>query len=191
MLARRRGFASAAGKGHIGVMTVRNRLRLAALLVAAVPAGMLGFAYYMEYVEHLMPCILCLYQRPPHFAAAGLGMLALLTAGEGPKTLPRVFLGLGALALLTGAGIAAFHTGVELHWWKGLAECGGTLAPLSTNVDILMQGMKATKIVACDQASWVFLGLSMAAWNAVMSLGLAGVALWGMLQGRLRRRFRA
>ena len=39
---------------------------------------------------------------------------------------------LGALALLTGAGIAAFHTGVELHWWKGLAECGGTLAPLFT-----------------------------------------------------------
>ncbi|BCW87792.1 Disulfide bond formation protein B [Alphaproteobacteria bacterium SO-S41] len=151
---------------------------------------MLGFAYYMQYVEHLMPCILCLWQRPPHFAAAGFGLLAFLSVG-GPKVLPRLFLGLAALAFLAGAGIAIFHTGVELHLWKGLAECGGTIGPLSTDIGVLAQGMNATKIVACDQPSWIFLGLSMAAWNAVLSLGLAGVALWGMLQGRLRGRFRA
>ncbi len=190
MLGRRQGFASGPWKGHIGAMSVRNRLRLAASIIAAGPAAMLGFAYYTQYVEGLMPCILCLYQRPPHFAAAGLGFLAFLSVG-GPKALPRLFLGLAALALLTGAGVALFHAGVELKFWKGLAECGGTIAPLPGDVGVLLQGMNATKIVACDSPSWIFLGLSMAAWNAVLSLGLAGLALWGMLQGRMRGRFRA
>lgn len=42
-------------------MSVRDRLRLAALITAFAPAGMLGFAYYTQYVGGLMPCILCLY----------------------------------------------------------------------------------------------------------------------------------
>ena len=171
-------------------MTVRERLRLAALITTAGPAAMLGFAYFSQYVEGLMPCILCLYQRPPHFVAVALGVLALLSM-DAPRSFPRVLLGLAGLALLTGGGIGVFHAGVEQHWWSGLAECGGTLAPLSEHVDVLLQGMKATKIVACDQPSWVFLGLSMAAWNALASLGLAAIALWGALQGRLKGRFRA
>lgn len=169
-------------------MSVRDRLRLAALITALVPAGMLGFAYYTQYVDGLLPCILCLYQRPPHFAAAAAGLLALLCVG-GPRGASRAFLGLAALALLTGAGIAAFHAGVELKLWPGLAACGGTIAPLPT--DDLLNNLNNTKIVACDAASWVFLGLSMAAWNALASLGLAAVALWGALQGWLKGRFRA
>jgi disulfide bond formation protein DsbB len=80
---------------------------------------------------------------------------------------------------------------VEWKLWKGLAECGGRIAPLPGDVGVLLQGMNATKIVACDTPSWMFLGMSMAAWNAVCSVGLAGIALWGMLQGRMRGRFRA
>ena len=35
--------------------------------------------------------------------------------------------------------------------------------------------LKGVKIAApsCDKAVWIFLGLSMAGWNAVISLGLA------------------
>lgn len=151
---------------------------------------MLGFAYFTQYVMGLMPCILCLYQRPPHYIAAIAALLAFTTVG-GPKGLSRALLGLSAMALLTGAAIAFFHTGVELHFWPGLAECGGTMGPMSTNVNDLTANLNNTKIVACDQPSWIFLGLSMAAWNGLLSLGLAGVALWGMLQGQLRGRFRA
>ncbi len=170
-------------------MSVRDRLRLAALITAFAPAGMLGFAYYTQYVGGLMPCILCLYQRPPHFVAAAAGLAALAAIG-GPKGAARLLLALAALALLTGAGIALFHAGVELKFWPGLAECGGTIAPLPTGGDLL-NSLNDTRIVACDQPSWVFLGLSMAAWNALASLGLAAIALWGALQGRLKGRFRA
>jgi disulfide bond formation protein DsbB len=33
--------------------------------------------------------------------------------------------------------------------------------------------------VRCDEAAWRFLGLSLAGWNVVISLGLAGIATAG------------
>jgi disulfide bond formation protein DsbB len=171
-------------------MTVRQRLRLVSLAVAAVPAAMLGFAYYVEYVEGLLPCILCLYQRPPHYIAAVAGVLALAFV-SGPRGVSRALLGIAAIALLIGAGIGGFHAGVEWKLWLGPAECGGKIAPLVNDVGALIQGMRDTKVVQCNEPSWLFLGLSMAAWNAIVSLSLAVLALWGMLQGQLKGRFRA
>jgi disulfide bond formation protein DsbB len=34
-------------------------------------------------------------------------------------------------------------------------------------------------VVRCDEVSWRFLGLSLAGWNVLVSLGLAAVAAWG------------
>jgi disulfide bond formation protein DsbB len=171
-------------------MTVRQRLRLVSFAVAAAPAAMLAFAYYIEYGEGLLPCLLCLYQRPPHFIAAAAGALAFFMS-SGPRGVSRALLGVAGMALLTGAIIGFFHAGVELKLWLGPAQCGGTLAPLVNDVGDLVQGMRDTKVVQCNEPSWVFLGLSMAAWNGVISLGLACLAFWGMLQGQLKGRFRA
>lgn len=171
-------------------MTVRQRLRLVSLGLAAAPAGMLGFAYYAQYVMGLLPCILCLYQRPPLYVAAAAALLAFAFLG-GPKGVSRAFLGLSGVAFLIGAGIAAFHAGVEWKFWPGLAECGGSFDPIATNINDLVAGMETAKIVRCDEAAWVFLGLSMAGWNAVISGLLAALAFWGMVQGQLKGRFRA
>jgi disulfide bond formation protein DsbB len=35
-------------------------------------------------------------------------------------------------------------------------------------------------VVACTQAAWRFLGLSLAGWNAAASLALLAVAGWGL-----------
>lgn len=171
-------------------MTVRQRLRLVSIGLAAAPAAMLGFAYYTQYVLGLLPCILCLYQRPPHYVAAVAALLALAFVG-GPRGLSRAFLGFAGMAFLVGAGIAVFHAGVEWKFWPGLAECGGSVEPIAANIDDLVSGMQTAKIVRCDEAAWAFLGLSMAAWNALISMALAMLAFWGMLQGQLKGRFRA
>ena len=171
-------------------MTVRQRLRLVSLALAAAPAAMLGFVYYAQYVMGLLPCILCLYQRPPHFVAAAAALLALAFVG-GPRGVSRAFLGLAGAALLIGAGIAAFHAGVEWKFWPGLAECGGSVDPIATNIGDLVSGMETAKIVRCDEPAWVFMGLSMAGWNAIISSLLAAIAFWGMVQGQLKGRFRA
>lgn len=171
-------------------MTVRQRLRLVSLSLAAVPAAMLGFAYYAQYVMGLAPCILCLWQRPPHYVAAAAALLAFAFVG-GPKGLSRAFLGFAGIALLVGAGIGVFHAGVEWKFWEGLKECGGSIQPIATDIGDLMASMETAQIVRCDDAAWVFMGLSMAGWNAVISLGLAAIAFWGMVQGQLKGRFRA
>ncbi len=141
------------------------------LIVAAAggSAALLAGALAFQYIGGLFPCPLCIWQRWPHLAAVGIGVLALLLPG---RVLPL----LGALTALTTAGIALFHTGVEQGWWEGLASCtGGSLAGLSAE-QLLNPSVAIAAPVRCDQVAWDFAGLSMASWNGILSLGLA--ALW-------------
>ena len=90
----------------------------AAILAASLTA--LGSAFAAQYVWGLEPCILCLYQRIPYGLAALLG-LAGLFAPPGA----RAWIGAGAgLVFVIGAGIAAYHVGVEQHWWQSTTSCG-------------------------------------------------------------------
>ena len=84
----------------------------------------------------------------------------------------------GGLAALTTSGIGAYHTGVERGWWPGPSSCsgGGDLSGLS-GADLLSVET-VDKVIMCDEVAWSFAGLSMASWNAVFSLVLAGI--WGV-----------
>ena len=70
------------------------------------------------------------------------------------------------------AGI--YHAGVEWKWWPGPSECSGAF-----ELQWGEGGVVDTPIIHCDEASWRFLGLSFAGWNAVVSALLALVRrLW-------------
>lgn len=126
--------------------------------------GALGF----QFIGGLAPCELCLWQRYPHAAAAGIGILALAIPGA---VLPY----LGAVAALATAAIGVFHTGVERSWWEGLSTCSsGPAAGLSP--DQLMEQIMTAPLVRCDAVAWELFSLSMASWNAIASVGLA--LLW-------------
>ncbi|RRH73817.1 disulfide bond formation protein B [Falsigemmobacter faecalis] len=146
-------------------MTRTPLILLATAGSAALLLGALGF----QYLGGLFPCPLCIWQRWPHLAAVLIGLLALRIR---EPLLPLA----GALAALTTAAIGGFHTGVELGWWEGLQSCQGAgIATLSLN-DLLDPTANAPDPVRCDQVAWSFLGLSMAAWNMIASLGLT--VLW-------------
>jgi len=121
------------------------------------------------------PCPMCLWQRYPHVVAIVIGLIAFFLPG-------RILALLGAAAALTTAGIGVFHTGVERGWWEGPSTCSsqpiGDLSP----EELLDQIMNAP-LVRCDEVAWQLLGLSMASWNALFSLGLA--AVWLMAVARL------
>ncbi len=148
-------------------MTLTRIFQWAALIG---PAVILGSALLSQYVGGLNPCQMCIWQRWPHAIAIGLALIALMIGRRaGPVYLVVV------LILLVGAGIGAFHAGVEQGWWEGPATCsGGDIGSLSTQ-DLINQIMNAP-IVRCDDIPWSFLGLSMAAWNAIVSVILAVVA---------------
>jgi disulfide bond formation protein DsbB len=152
----------------------------AALAVLVIGGGALAAAWGTELIGGLAPCHLCLLQRVPYYA--GLPIAAAVALGAW-QLLPLSWLRLGlvvvALAMLTTAGIAGYHTGVEWGWWAGPADCSGeAMAPLGS-VDDLLSQMNAAQVVRCDVPALTVLGLSLAGWNTLLSLGLAMVALRG------------
>ena len=155
------------------------RARALIVIAAGGSAGLLGAALVAQYAFGLAPCALCITQRWPHLAAVAIGGVALV--------LPWVVwpvLGMGA-ALAT-AGVGAYHAGVEAGWWPGPASCssgpGIAGVPIS---DLLNPSVVVAAPVACTEVAWSFAGISMAGWNAILSVGLA--AVW-LLAARARRR---
>ena len=147
-------------------MTLTRR-PLTALALAG-SAALLAGAFAFQYIGGMAPCQLCLWQRWPHVAAVLIGLVALVTGW-------RRLLWLGALAALTTAGIGAFHVGVEQGWWEGLATCtAGSISGIST-ADLLNSAADVAAPVRCDAIAWQMLGISMAGWNTLASLVLAGV----------------
>jgi disulfide bond formation protein DsbB len=140
------------------------------LTAAGGSLALLLGAFAFQYVGGLAPCKLCLWQRWPHAVAVLVGALALALPG---RILPVV--GAGAAAVAAGLGI--YHTGVERGWWAGPTTCtSGPVGGLSSE-DLLNQ-ILAAPIVRCDEVAWSMLGLSMASWNAVLSVGLVAIWLW-------------
>ena len=155
-----------------------NPAAAAAFVIALVSAAAVAGAWFFELVVKLKPCPLCLEQRVPYYVGIPLALIGALAAS---RNAPRVIVifGLAALALLMlwGAYLGVFHAGIEWGWWTGPQECSGaaTLGPATD----LMKRLQTINITRCDEASWRFLGISLAGYNAVISLALAAVALWG------------
>lgn len=148
------------------------RRRFYITLATAGSLAALASAYAFQYLGGLAPCHLCWLQRYPHFAAVGIGIVALISSAP---WLARLLCGAGGAAAFTTAALGAYHTGVERHWWLGPTTCtSGSISNISAK-DLLAQ-IQAAPVVKCDQVAWDMLTLSMASWNMIFSLGL--VALW-------------
>ena len=148
---------------------MRSRAIVNAALLA-VPAALLAGALGFQYLGGLAPCEMCLWQRWALLAAFAVAAVAWLARK------PRWLLVIAALAVLGNADIAIFHAGVEQHWWQGLTAC--TAPPLTGSTADIMGQIMAQPLVRCDAIAWSLWGLSMAAWNALISLALGVWALW-------------
>lgn len=139
------------------------------LLATLGSIALLGGALAFQYIGGLRPCHLCLLQRYPHAAAIAIGVLAILLSW-------RVLPWLGALAAAATSGIGIYHTGVEQHWWEGPTSCTASMATQGVSSKDLLATIMAAPVVRCDEPAWVFLHLSMASWNAILSAIL--VLVW-------------
>lgn len=144
-----------------------NRKTLTVLAACGSAALLLG-AFAFQHLGGLAPCKMCIWQRYPHAVAIMIGAIAVFVP------LPAL-LALGALAAVTTAGIGGYHVGVEQGWWQGPTSCTGA-AVGELDATALFDQIMAAPLVRCDDIAWQFAGLSMAGWNMVISLALAG--LW-------------
>jgi disulfide bond formation protein DsbB len=157
--------------------------RLSSLVLIASLAS-LAVAFASQYWGGLQPCVLCIYQRYPYGVAAALGLVGILVAGR-PGWLRAVLL-LAALAFFVDAGIAAYHVGVEQHWWQGTAECGSTL-DLNLSPEELKQQLLNQPLVRCDEVPWSLFGISMAGYNFLYAAVLGIATLWYALRQRQKQ----
>ena len=151
--------------------------RWAFLAVFLVCAGLMGYGLYLQHVQNLEPCPLCILQR---YAYIAVGLIALVAALHGPGRVGQAIYGLLiALAAGTGAGIAARQTWLQ-HNPPKVLDCGPDLAYM---LDAFPMAQVLPKIFKgegdCAKVTWTFLGLSIAEWALVwfVLLVLAGLYL--------------
>lgn len=147
--------------------------RTPALLLALASVGVLGSALFFQFVLGYQPCVLCIMQRWPYVAVISFGLLTFLFRRW--QGLGDALLVASGLALLAGAGIAAYHVGVEQHWWAGTASCGST-ASKAMSLEELRAQVMAAPVTRCDEVAWSLFGISMAGYNVVISLAMAAFA---------------
>nr|WP_208411861.1 disulfide bond formation protein B [Sphingomonas naasensis] len=148
---------------------------IALLLPAALLAGAWGSQLF-----GLVPCEMCHWQRWPHYAAVAVAALAFAPLGRPVQMLFVLFA--GVLIAVSGA-IGVFHAGVEYHWWQGITAC---TAPVSHGdaMDLLNEALRRP-LIRCDAPQWTLFGISLAGFNAILSLAGA-VAIFALAPRRAR-----
>ncbi len=156
-------------------MLARSTARQVAVAVLLLAAATIGGALASEHVFGLVPCKLCLWQRQPYYWGIPLAALVALA----PGALVRAGLAAVALVFLGSAGLGAYHSGVEWGWFLGPSDCGGGAGAAPGAVGDFLNSLNKVRVVSCTEASWRFFGLSLAGWNALASLAIAGLAAFG------------
>jgi len=144
-------------------------------------AGLLAYALFAQFILHLEPCPLCIFQR--------VGMLALaltfvLAAAHDPIGWGRrVYAGLLALAALATVGVAARQLYIQSLPPDSVPACGASLEfmlkvfPLTEVLSKVLSGSGE-----CAKIDWRFLGLAMPAWVLICVLSLGAWGLWANLR---------
>ena len=154
------------------------------LLLALGCASLLGYGYYLQFVDGIEPCPLCILQRLAYFAVIIIALAGLVHAPE--KIGRRVYSGLIAVASLIGAGIAARQVWLQHLPADKLPECGPGL-------DYLLQVFSFAETLQqvftgsgeCAEVQWTFLGFSIAEWSLLCFTCLAILSVLHAVRGRI------
>ena len=157
----------------------------AAAFIAFVGLLTIAGFFFFQYGLGYEPCPLCLEQRTAFYVGVPLAALLLLGAGYGAsrKVLLLGFAAIG-LVMLWNTGLSAYHAGVEWKFWQGPIDCSGPIRPLGEGS--LLSRLQTVRIVRCDEAAWRFLGISLAGYDVIVSLGLAAAAAYGFKRALAR-----
>ena len=156
----------------------------AALAIFVISTGTILGAWFFEFVLKLPPCELCLEERLPYHVVIPLALLLTIAAFvQAPQKIISVGFVAVIIVVLCGAALGVYHAGVEWHFWPGPTACTGSLDNLNAGGSILNQ-LQSINVVRCDEAAWRFLGISLAGYNALISLLMAGCAGFGLTSAK-------
>ena len=147
----------------------------ARLITLLLPFALLAGAYGSQYLGGLYPCEMCWWQRYAHFAALVPAILAFTAPAETSRS--RMLVLLAALGIAASGAIGVYHAGVEAKIFEGFTTCTSTITGGGSTADLLKQITHAP-LVRCDEVQYRFLGISLAGWNAIISLCGAAMILF-------------
>lgn len=141
------------------------------IVAFGVPAALMLGALGSEYFGGLVACEMCWWQRYPHIVAVAIAALAFLA----PMRTRPLLIAIAAGGILTSGLIGVYHAGVEYKLWPGLTECTRTSHAVSI-ADLL----RTTPLVRCDTPQWTLFGISLAGYNALISVTAAALVFAGL-----------
>jgi disulfide bond formation protein DsbB len=141
--------------------------------------SMLGIGAYLQFVENLEPCPLCISQR---IALLLLGIVFLAAAIHNPRQQGiKIYSIAGAVTALAGGSISTRHIWIQHLPPNEVPECGPGLSyvfenfPLTETLKLMLSGTGD-----CAKVDWTLLGLSIPEWTLMAFLGLAALSLLQM-----------
>ena len=151
------------------------------MLFLAAVIGM-AFALYLEHVQGLAPCPLCVFQR---VGLIGLGIISLIACLHNPKSniMKRLYALLGSLSILWSVGVAARHVWLQNLPPDQVPSCGPGLEywletlPMQSVLQQVLNGSGE-----CATIDWTFLGQSLPVWSLIFFSILLLVSLWQLLR---------
>jgi disulfide bond formation protein DsbB len=161
---------------------VNRHERRARFIALLLPAALLAGAWASQLIGGLYPCEMCHWQRWPHYAAL---LPAALAFGVANRGVARSLVVVAALLIALSGAIGVAHAGVEYHWWNGFTACTSTVSLDGMDAAARLEAIMRAPVVRCDTAPWSFASISLAGFNAILSLGGAMLILW-LLARRVR-----
>lgn len=154
-----------------------TNIRLLYLAGAVACAALLGYGLWLQHVDGLEPCPLCVFQR---VAFIVLGLIFVVATLHGPRRIGAMVYGvLAAIAAAVGAGIAGRHVWLQNLPADQVPACGPGLQymleqfPLQRMIEKVLSGSGE-----CASVDWSFLGLTIPGWALVWFVLLGIYALW-------------
>mgnify|MGYP001212466214 FL=1 len=136
----------------------------------------LSFAYFVEFILDHEPCNLCKIERIPYIGSIILiSLIILLNKWE------KIILAIVLLLFIFGAITSIYHVGIEQGFFSESLLCELGMNTKIQNTDELLKTLEKTPI-SCKEVTFKILGLSLATFNAVLSIVISCILLKQILK---------
>ena len=142
-----------------------------ARLIFLISSATILAALIFEHIGGLEPCPLCLQQRYAYYFVVPVSLICwLISEDAGKATLYKYAILACGFAMLANTALGTYHAGAEWGFWPGPSTCA------AVNTGVLTPDLSGPPPIDCTNAAWRLFGISMAGYNAMISLGLFAIA---------------
>ncbi|SER15660.1 disulfide bond formation protein DsbB [Nitrosomonas sp. Nm51] len=160
-------------------------MRVLFLFIFLASTALLSYAQYLQHVENLLPCPLCVAQRLAYWM---LGLTALLAFLGNPRSIGRRICGFFMVVFAIAGAVIAFRQSWLIRYPESF-ECG--ISPEEAFLNALpfaqwWPGMFEAN-GDCADVDWEFLSLTIPDWSFVAFAGMGLLACYVLFAGQNKR----